>query len=215
MECAVRAGGAESAVDGVEGDGVYGVYVALVAGPGGGLPMAFEAEVGGGVFFLDVLDGAAAFYGADGEAGRIGEAGYDSRLPFEWGLHCFVEFGGFIEGDDVDVAVGGADDEHFVFAVNAVNALLTWDCGDRVGGSEVPVFDCFVPTAGYEDLACLAGDIDHADGADGLVMYCYLLGCTTGTKVEKASCFIGAAANYLSAVLLKVLVGVWTVVLRK
>ncbi len=177
--------------------------------------MAFEAEVRGGVFFLDVLNGTATFYGADGEASRIGEAGYDSRLPFERGLHCFVEFCGFVERDDVDVAVGGADDEHFVFAVDAVNALLTWDCGDRVGGSEVPVFDCFVPAAGYEDLACLAGDIDHADSADGLVVYCYLLGCTAGTEVEKASCFVGAAAYYLSAVLLKVLVGKWAVVLRK
>ena len=155
------------------------------------------------------MDGAAAFDGADGEAGGVGEAGYDSGLPFEGGLHCFVEFGGFVERDDVDVAVGGADDEHFVFAVDAVDALLTGDCGDGVGGSEIPVFDCFVPAAGYEDLGCLAGDVDHAGGADGLIVYCYLLGCcTAGTEVEKASCFVGAGAYDLSAVLLKVLVGV-------
>ncbi len=196
-------------MDGVEGDGVDGVDVALVAGARGGLPVAFETEVGGGVFVFDVLDGAAAFDGADGEAGCVGEAGYNSGLPFERGLHCFVEFGGFVERDDVDVAVGGADDEHFVFAVDAVDALLTLDCGDRVGGPEIPVFDCFVPAAGYENLGCLAGDIDHADGADGLVVYCYLLGCTAGTEVEKASCFVGAAAYYLSAVLLKMLVGEW------
>ena len=159
------------------------------------------------------MDGAAAFDGADGEAGGVREAGYDSGLPFEGGLHCFVEFGWFIERDDVDVAVGGADDEHFVFAVDAVDALLTGDCGDGVGGSEVPVFDCFVPAAGYEDLACLAGDIDHADGADGLVVCCYLLGCTAGTEVEKASCFVGAGAYYLSAVLLKHLVGEWVLAL--
>ena len=157
------------------------------------------------------MDGAAAFDGADGEAGCVGEAGYDSGLPFEWGLHCFVELGGFVERDDVDVAVGGADDEHFVFAVNAVDALLTGDCGDGVGGSEIPVFDCFVPTAGYEDLGRLAGDIDHADAADGLVVCCYLLGCTAGTEVEKASCFIGAAAYYLSAVLSKILVSEWAI----
>lgn len=126
-------------------------------------------------------------------------------------MHCFVEFGGFVERDDVDVAVGSADDEHFVFAVDAVDALLTGDCGDGVGGSEVPVFNCFVPAAGYEDLACLAGYIDHADGADRLVVCCDLLGCTAGTEVEKASCFVGAGAYYLSAVLLKVLVGGWAV----
>lgn len=127
-------------------------------------------------------------------------------------MHCFVEFGWFVERDDVDVAVGGADDEHFVFAVDAVDALLTGDCGDGVGGSEVPVFDCFVPAAGYEDLACLAGDVDHADGTDGLVVYCYLLGCAAGTEIEKASCFVGACAYYLSAILFKMLVGNWTVV---
>ena len=194
-------------MDGVEGDGVDGIYVALVAGAGGGLPMAFETEVGGGVFVFDVLDGAAALDGADGETGCVGEAGNNSRLPFERGLHCFVEFGGFVERDDVDVAVGGADDEHLVFAVDAVDALLTWDCGDRVGGPEIPVFDCFVPAAGYENLGCLAGDIDHADGADRLFVCCYLLGCTAGAEVEKASCFVCAAAYYLSAVLLKMLVG--------
>ena len=153
------------------------------------------------------MDSAAAFDRADSEAGGVGEAGDDAGLPFQGGLHCFVEFGWFVERDDVDVAVGGADDEHFVFAVDAVDALLTGDCGDGVGGAEVPVFDCFVPAAGYEDLGCLAGDIDHAAGADGLVVYGYLLGCTAGTEVEKASCFVGATAYYLSAVLLKMLVG--------
>ena len=152
------------------------------------------------------MDSAAAFDGADGEPGGVREAGYDSGLPFEWGLHCFVEFRGFVERDHVDIAVGGSDDEHFVFAVDAVDALLTGDCGDGVGGSEVPVFDCFVPAAGYENLGCLAGDIDHADGADGLVVCCYLLGCTAGTEVEETSCFVGAAAYYLSAVLSKILV---------
>ena len=82
MERAVRARGAEGAVYGVEGYGVDGVNITLVARTGWCLPMAFEAEVGRGVFFLDVLNRAAAFYGADGEAGRIGEAACDSRLPF-------------------------------------------------------------------------------------------------------------------------------------
>ena len=130
-------------------------------------------------------------------------------------MHRFVEFGWFVERDDVDVAVGGADDEHLVFAVDAVDALLTGDCGDGVRGAEVPVLDCFVPAAGYEDLACLAGDVDHADGADGLFVCCYLLGCTAGTKVEKASCFVGAGAYDLSAILFKLLVGDWTVVQGK
>ena len=45
MKRAVRASGAESAVYGVEGDGVDGEDVAYVAGAGGVLAMAFEAEV--------------------------------------------------------------------------------------------------------------------------------------------------------------------------
>ena len=162
------------------------------------------------------MDGAAAFDGADGEAGGVGEAAYDSGLPFQWRLHRFVEFGWFVERNNVDVAVSGGDDEHFVFAVDAVDALLAGDGGDGGGGAEVPVFDCFVPAAGYEDLACLAGDVDHADGADGLIVCCYLLGCcAAGTEVEKASCFIGAGAYYLSAVLLRISVGDWTVIWGK
>lgn len=82
MKCTVGACGAESTVDGMKGDCVYGKDVADVAGVGWGLSMAFEAEVRRGVFFLDVLDGAAAFNGSDGETRGVGEAGDDSGLPF-------------------------------------------------------------------------------------------------------------------------------------
>ena len=46
VEGPVAACGGECAVDGVEGDGIYGVHVGDVAGCRGGLPMAFEGEVG-------------------------------------------------------------------------------------------------------------------------------------------------------------------------
>ena len=62
MERPVAACSAEGPVDRVEGYGVYGVYIADVARVGGGLPVAFETEVRGGVFFFNVLDRAAAFY---------------------------------------------------------------------------------------------------------------------------------------------------------
>jgi hypothetical protein len=48
VECAVAAGGAEGAVDGVEGDGVDRVDVGYVTGVGGVLTMALEREVGAG-----------------------------------------------------------------------------------------------------------------------------------------------------------------------
>ena len=118
-------------------------------------------------------------------------------------MHRFVEFGGFVEGDDVDVAVGGADHKHFVFCVDAVDALLTLNGGDSGGGAEIPVFYCFVPTARYQDRTCLAGYVNHADISDRLVVRCYLLSRPSGTEVEEASCLVGAAAYHLSAVLLE------------
>ena len=48
VEGAVGAGGAEGAVLGVEGDGVYGVDFCRVAVVGVGLTMAFEGEVEAG-----------------------------------------------------------------------------------------------------------------------------------------------------------------------
>ena len=82
VERAVGAGGAERAVDGVERDCVDGEDVDRVAGVGGRLAVALEGEVVGRVFFLNVVEGAAAFDGADGEAGRVDEAADDPRLPF-------------------------------------------------------------------------------------------------------------------------------------
>ena len=82
MERAVATGGAEGAVLRVERDGVDGVDVADVAGVRWWLAVAFEAEVRAVVFFLDILDGAAAFNAANSEAGRVSEAGDYARLPF-------------------------------------------------------------------------------------------------------------------------------------
>ena len=82
MECAVAAGGAEGAVDGVEGYGVYGVYIADVARIGWAGTMTLEGEVGGTIFLLDILYRATPFDTADREAGCVGEAAYNPRLPF-------------------------------------------------------------------------------------------------------------------------------------
>lgn len=98
-------------------------------------------------------------------------------MPFQRGLYSFVEFGGFVKVDDVDVAVGGADDEELVAGVEGVDAVLTVYGGDGGGLSEVPVFDCFVPGASHKDGSGLAWDIDEACTSDGLIMRCNLLGC--------------------------------------
>lgn len=110
VESTVASGGAKRAVDGVEADRVDGVDVADVTVGGGSFTVALEGEVGGGILVLDVLDSAAAFDTADGEAGGVGEAADYPRLPLEGGLHGLVEFGRGVEVHDVDVAVCSADD---------------------------------------------------------------------------------------------------------
>lgn len=89
-----------------------------------GLPVAFEAEIEGGVFVFDVLDCAATLDGADGEAARVIETGDNSRLPFQRALNRLVEFSWLIEIDDVDVPVCGCDDKQVFVRVHAVDALL-------------------------------------------------------------------------------------------
>lgn len=85
VEGSVTAGGAKGAVLRVEGDGVHGVDITDIIGcaRARGLAVAFEGEVGGGVFVFDVLDGAAAFNAADCEAHGVYEAADDSCLVFE------------------------------------------------------------------------------------------------------------------------------------
>lgn len=211
MEGAVAAGGAEGAVLRVEGDGVDAVDVgAVVCGAGGGGArgggrgaVAFEGEVGGGVLFLDVLDGAAALDAADGEAGAVVEARHDARLPFQGRLDGFVEFARVAEVDDVDVAVGGRDDEEGADDVEGVDAFLAGDGGDGVGGAEVPVFHGFVPGAGDEHLGLLGWDVDEAGAADGGVVGGDL-GCGGGVargEVEHSRGFVAAGTDDLGTVL--------------
>lgn len=117
-------------------------------------------------------------------------------------MHSLVEFRGFVEIDNIDVAICGADDEEVVLAVDGVDAVLTVYCCDGVGGSQVPVFDGFVPGACYEDWRCLAGYVDHAHAADGLVVHGYLLlAGTSCAEVEETGGFVCASADYFLAVL--------------
>lgn len=93
VEVAVRAGGRESAVLRVEGDGVDAEAVlglvrggAADAGCGGGFPgvaVAAEGEVVADFLLFDVVDGTSAFYRTDGIAGPVVETADDSRLPLE------------------------------------------------------------------------------------------------------------------------------------
>lgn len=122
------------------------------------------------IFFLDVLDCATAFDAADGETGAVGKAAHHAGLPFQWALHGFVELGGFVEVDDVDVAVRGCDDQKLVDDIHAVDPFLTSDGGHRGRLSHVPIFDSFVPGARDQNRGCLAGHFDEAYAANRLVV---------------------------------------------
>lgn len=77
------------------------------------------------VLFLHILDRTSSFDAADGEAASIVEARDNTSLPFQRALHCFVELGRFAQINNVDVTVGGSDDEECVHNIDAVNSLLT------------------------------------------------------------------------------------------
>lgn len=166
VECTIGAGSAESAVHGVEADGVDAVHFADVSVRRVLLPVALEGEVRTVcgvrtarnwvvvhavhanvrcVFVLHVLDCTTPFYAADCETGRISEARYYPCLPFQVALHCFVEFHGVVQIDDVAVPVGGADDEELVFDIHCVDAFLTLHAPYRLGLPQVPIFHRLVP----------------------------------------------------------------------
>lgn len=145
MERPIATRRAKRAVDGVKRNRVDRIHIADIACIRRAFAMAFETEIRAGVFILDVLDGAAALDGADGEARGVCEAADDACLVFQRGLHGFVEFGGLVEVDDVDVAVCGADDEELVFHVHGVDAFLAFESADGRRLAQVPEFHGFVP----------------------------------------------------------------------
>jgi len=200
VECTVATCGTEGAVHGVETYCIDAVDVADIPRCWGGLAVAFEAEVGGRVFVLDVLNGAAPLYRAHSKARGVCEAGYDSGLPFEWRLERLVYLIRLIQIHNVYVTIRGADDKELVAGVHAVDAFLALECCGRGWGARVPVFDRLVPGAGDEKLGLLIWNVDEAGAADGLVVHGYLalLICV---EVNHTRGFVCAGADDAGAVL--------------
>lgn len=101
----------ESTVDRVERNGIDAEdigYITVRTRSRGAISMAFEAEIVGRILLLDILNGASALDTAYSEASSVGEGGDDTSLVFERGLDGFVWGFGFVEVDDVDIAVGSA-----------------------------------------------------------------------------------------------------------
>lgn len=92
--------------------------------------MTLEAKVGARVLLFDVLNGTAAFDTADGETGGVCETANDPRLPLEWRLHGFVEGGGVVQVNDVNVTICGANHEEFVLDIHGINTFLTFHLCD-------------------------------------------------------------------------------------
>jgi len=145
VEGTVATGGAEGAVDGVEGNGIDRVDIADVAVGRRSLAVALEGEVGGLVLLLDVVNGAAALNTADGVAGSIAEAADYPRLPLERGLFGLVDLGRVVEIDHVDVAVSGGNYQQLVLHIHTIDSLLALQRRDRGLLTQIPVLDCLVP----------------------------------------------------------------------
>lgn len=123
------------------------------------------------VFLLDVLDRATTFDTADCKARAIAEAADHARLPFQRALHGFIELGGFVKVDNVDVAVRSCHHQQLVDDIHAIDSFLTVHRGHGRCLAQIPVLDRFIPGASNEHWGCLAGYFDEADTADGLVVY--------------------------------------------
>lgn len=199
VEGSVGASGAEGAVLRMEGDGVDGVDVGHVTLRR--VAMTLEGKVGARILILNILNCTPPLNAADGKTVSLGKAAYDSGLPFEGTLGGFIEFGGLVEGDNVDVSVGRTNHEELSFYVHCVHALLTLDGRDGISGSQVPVLDGFVPRARNDHGRLGIGRSEILDAADRLIVHGDLRGrIGVGAEIDHACRLVGASPNDILAI---------------
>lgn len=202
VESAVTTGGAEGTVNRMEGDSIERINVVDVALIGRGLTVTFEAEVGARVLIFDILDGTATFDTTNGKPGGINETVDCPRLPLEGRLHGFVEFGGAIEVNDVDVPVRRTDNEELVLHVHGVHSLLTFERGNRGGLPQVPIFDSLIPRAGDEKRGVSRGVWNHITASNRSIVSRDLhWSGSAGSKVEHPGSFIGTSPDDFGPIL--------------
>lgn len=202
VEGTVTTGGAKGTMNRMEGDRVEGIDVVDVALVGRGLTVAFEAEIGARVLLLDILDGTATLDATNGKPSGINETVDCPRLPLEGRLHGFVEFGGAIEVDNVDVPVRCTDNEEFILHIHGVHSLLTLERGDGGGLPQVPVFDCFIPRTRDEKGGVSCGVWNHITASNRSIVSSDLHGSrSAGSKVEHPGSFIGTSPDDFSPIL--------------
>jgi hypothetical protein len=121
-----------------------------------------------GVFLFDVLDGTAAFDRADGESGRVAEAGHYACLPLERARDGLVDLGRVLEVHHVDVALSRRDNEELVLDVHAVHALPRIQRADGLRALQIPEFDRLVPGARRDVVVATGLEPTHAFDAFGV-----------------------------------------------
>lgn len=104
-------------------------------------------------------------------ARAVGKRGHGLRLVPERGLERPRDRSRVLQVEEMDVALGGGDDEQPRFRIHRVDAVVTGDGGERVALPQVPEANRLVPGPGRDDRhAVRAGDLDEAHAADGGVV---------------------------------------------
>jgi hypothetical protein len=222
VECAVGAGGAKGAVDGVEGYCVYRVDFCNVALRGVGLAVAFEGEVKAveiistccvvgedgenipSILILNILNRAPSLNTPHREPRRVAKAAHNPCLPLQRARNCFVDLCWIAQVHHVNVALRCRYNEQVAVDVHAVHALTRIECTDRLRALQVPKLDRLVPRAGC-DVVFAAG-LEPAHALDGFGVGFGLLGgdlatCGRGAEVDDVEVAGGVAGSYTCAVL--------------
>ena len=76
------------------------------------------------IFLFDVLDRASSLDTTHRVARRIGETTDDAGLPLERALQGLVDFRGLVEVDDIDVTIGGANNQQLLAHVQGIHTVL-------------------------------------------------------------------------------------------
>jgi hypothetical protein len=127
----------------VDSENLYVIHVRLLVS----ITMALEGKITSSLTVVHVMDGNTAFDGSESKVWSVGGARNGSCLILERTLDHLVFLLWVVHIENVNTTIRGANDTETIAPICAVNFALQGDRADRSLLSEIPIFQCLVPTS--------------------------------------------------------------------